>query len=240
MLKTLRLRNLIMAGQVTGDQLEELLQRRDYEGAFCDLRNDERWMDDMTQSPVALETICGSPTAVVLLCNNVMSASKFGTIRDFADAALLDSNAMDPLLSIAGIPTIFYDSLDLRAALFDSSAGRGAVWSSATALSELAENSALISWFTSTNKRRSTSISSTDTAVKVAGKSIIMQAQTYSSYSNMSITLGVLGGGSGSGNHTVTLTYGTIALDIKAYTDLRMVGISNSGISVTLYYVDMN
>ena len=65
MIKTYRLKNLLMAGQITGPELEALLQKRDYLGALYDLRNDKVWMADIAQSPMAMAAVVASETALV-------------------------------------------------------------------------------------------------------------------------------------------------------------------------------
>ena len=67
MLKTYRLRNLLMAGQITAPELEALLQKKDYLGALYDLRNDRVWMADILQNPMAMAVVTASETAMTAM-----------------------------------------------------------------------------------------------------------------------------------------------------------------------------
>ena len=72
MIKTYRLRNLLMTEQITGPELETLLQKKDYLGALYDLRNDRVWMADILQHPGAVTTLAWSQTAIGLVGDQVM------------------------------------------------------------------------------------------------------------------------------------------------------------------------
>ena len=76
MIKTYRLRNLLMAEQITGPELETLLQKKDYLGALYDLRNDRVWMADIVQNPMAMAAVLASETAMaaVLASETAMAA----------------------------------------------------------------------------------------------------------------------------------------------------------------------
>ena len=76
MIKTYRLKNLLMAGQITGPELEALLQKKDYLGALYDLRNDRVWMADIVQNPMAMAAVLASETAMaaVLASETAMAA----------------------------------------------------------------------------------------------------------------------------------------------------------------------
>lgn len=67
MLKTYRLRNLLMAGQITAPELEALLRKKDYLGALYDLRNDRVWMADILQNPMAMAVVTASETAMTAM-----------------------------------------------------------------------------------------------------------------------------------------------------------------------------
>lgn len=67
MLKTYRLRNLLMAGQITAPELEALLQKKDYLGALYDLRNERVWMADILQNPMAMAVVTASETAMTAM-----------------------------------------------------------------------------------------------------------------------------------------------------------------------------
>ena len=72
MIKTYRLRNLLMAEQITGPELETLLQKKDYLGALYDLRNDRVWMADILQHPGAVTILAWSQTAMELVGDQAM------------------------------------------------------------------------------------------------------------------------------------------------------------------------
>ena len=67
MIKTYRLRNLLMTEQITGPELETLLQKKDYLGALYDLRNDRVWMADILQNPMAMAVVTASETAMTAM-----------------------------------------------------------------------------------------------------------------------------------------------------------------------------
>jgi len=67
MLKTYRLKNLLMAGQITAPELEALLQKKDYLGALYDLRNDRVWKADILQNPIAMAVVTASKTAMTAM-----------------------------------------------------------------------------------------------------------------------------------------------------------------------------
>lgn len=72
MIKTYRLRNLLMTEQITGPELETLLQKKDYLGALYDLRNDRVWMADILQHPGAVTILAWSETAMDLVGDQAM------------------------------------------------------------------------------------------------------------------------------------------------------------------------
>ena len=72
MIKTYRLRNLLMTEQITGPELETLLQKKDYLGALYDLRNDRVWMADILQHPGAVTILAWSETAMDLVGDHAM------------------------------------------------------------------------------------------------------------------------------------------------------------------------
>ena len=67
MLKTYRLKNLLMTGQITAPELETLLRKKDYLGALYDLRNDRVWMADILQNPMAMAVAVASETAMTAM-----------------------------------------------------------------------------------------------------------------------------------------------------------------------------
>lgn len=86
MIKTLRLRNLIAYGQITGAALDSLLEDRSYLGALYELRNDARWVSDVAQSPVAIEVLGTSEKAIRVLEGYsaiIAAMSKSQTVASF-------------------------------------------------------------------------------------------------------------------------------------------------------------
>ena len=77
MIKTYRLRNLLMAEQITGPELETLLQKKDYLGALYDLRNDRVWMADIVQNPMAMAAVLASETAMAAVNNSSIAKNVF-------------------------------------------------------------------------------------------------------------------------------------------------------------------
>ena len=90
MLKTYRLKNLLMAGQITAPELEALLQKKDYLGALYDLRNDRVWMADILQNPMAVAVVTASETAVTAMLASDMSRTMM-LASEIAMAAVVGS-----------------------------------------------------------------------------------------------------------------------------------------------------
>jgi hypothetical protein len=70
MIKAYRLYNLLMSGALTAEELDTLLERRDYLGAMYALRGHEFRMHDLANSPLAIDVLCRSDRAVRALAEN--------------------------------------------------------------------------------------------------------------------------------------------------------------------------
>ena len=90
MLKTYRLKNLLMAGQITAPDLEMLLRKRDYLGALYDLRNDRVWMADILQNPMAVAVLTASETTMTAMLASDMSRTMM-LASEIAMAAVVGS-----------------------------------------------------------------------------------------------------------------------------------------------------
>lgn len=100
MIKTYRLRNLLMSEQITGPELETLLQKKDYLGALYDLRNDKVWMADICQHPGAMALVAVSETAM-----SVFTASEVAMeaiwVSEVAMEAINNSNTAKEALFLS-------------------------------------------------------------------------------------------------------------------------------------------
>lgn len=143
MIKTYRLRNLLMTEQITGPELETLLQKKDYLGALYDLRNDRVWMADILQHPGAVTILAWSETAMDLVGDQAMPVVNKTTT---AIAALV--------ARLAGLP---YEAYIDMAAVTASQTAMAAVAASQTAMAAVNNSSiAKNAFFTSPKKRSRT------------------------------------------------------------------------------------
>lgn len=99
MLKTYRLKNLLMAGQITAHELEVLLQKRDYLGALYDLRNDRVWVADILQNPMAMAVVTASETAVTAMLASDMSRTMMLASEIAMGAVVESETAMAAVLA---------------------------------------------------------------------------------------------------------------------------------------------
>lgn len=99
MLKTYRLKNLLMAGQITAPELEALLQKKDYLGALYDLRNDRVWMADILQNPMAMAVVTASETTMTAMLASDMSRTMMLASESAMGAVVGSETAMAAVLA---------------------------------------------------------------------------------------------------------------------------------------------
>lgn len=142
MLKTYRLRNLLMAGQLTAPELETLLRKKDYLGALYDLRNDRVWMADILQNPMAMAVAAASETAMtamlaqeisrtMMLASEIAMGAVVGSETAMAAVLASDATLVAILASETALSTINSSSL-AKEALFLSGRKKTKSFSSST------------------------------------------------------------------------------------------------------------
>lgn len=77
MIKAYRLRNALMHGEITGEQLGSLLQETEYDGALYDLCGNERMARDCIASPLACAILLDTPAAHPHLFSSIPVKSMF-------------------------------------------------------------------------------------------------------------------------------------------------------------------
>ena len=153
MIKTYRLRNLLMTEQITGPELETLLQKKDYLGALYDLRNDRVWMADILQHPGAVTILAWSETAMDLVGDQAMPVVNKTTTAIAALVARLAGLPYEAYIDMAAVTA----SQTAMAAVVASQTAMAAVAASQTAMAAVNNSSiAKNAFFTSPKKRSRT------------------------------------------------------------------------------------
>lgn len=128
MIKTYRLRNLLMAEQLTAPELETLLQKKDYLGALYDLRNDKVWMADICQHPGAMAVISASETAMATIAASETALALAVTSKTAMEAIAASETAMTVAAASDMALVMFAASKTAVAAINDSSTAKEALF----------------------------------------------------------------------------------------------------------------
>ena len=144
MIKTYRLKNLLMAGQITGPELEALLQKKDYLGALYDLRNDRVWMADIVQNPMAMAAVLASETAMAAVLASETAMAVVAASETAMAAVLASETAMAAVAASETAMAAVLASETALAAVLASETALAAVLASETAMAAvLASETAL-------------------------------------------------------------------------------------------------
>lgn len=236
MIKTYRLKNLLMGGQVTGEELEALLQKKDYLGALYDLRSDKVWMADLLANPMAAKPIAASAAAVRGLLAFAPSkkdlfASSITRSELFASEAALrvitaDADIANELCRTEPYATEIVASQLCRTeffaaetglnALFSQPASLMAIWNSSPALKHIEATDTVIDWLLSHKTKSGTAYSSPNLT---SNKSIVVTTK----FTNLNSHgyLDQLGGGS-TGEQRIQATTTDVQRKIRAHSIIKI------------------
>lgn len=252
MIKTYRLKNLLMGGQITGEELEALLQKKDYLGALYDLRSDKAWMADLLANPMAAKLIAASAAAVRGLLAFAPSkkdlfASSIARSELFASEAALrvitaDADVANELCRTESYATEIVASQLCRTeffaaetglnALFNQPASLMAIWNSSPALKHIEATDTVIDWLLSHKTKSGTAYFNPDLTSK---KSIVVttkfhQLQSYA-------YLATLAGGS-IGEEPFKATTTEVQRKIRAHSNINIFQ-SSGGLTATVHYFEV-
>lgn len=253
MLKTYRLKNLLMAGQISAPELETLLQKKDYLGALYDLRNDRVWMADILANPIAAKLIVSSPTPLKEIFAFVPSkkdllASPIARNELFTSASGLktitaDMNIANELCRTELCATEIVTSQLCRTeffatetglnALFNQPASLMAIWNSSQALKHIEETDTVIDWLLAHKTKSGIATSNPNLTSK---KSIVVTTKFFE-VDNATILSGAAGGSAA--ENPIEATTRDVQRKIRAHSLIKTARGGYSAISAQVQYFEL-